>query len=305
MITASHVYRFCKCPRKIYLDKYGDSSEKCPLPEFVQYIMQKGNDFEAKVVGKIDHDVVEYSDYAEGFEKTLKLLKDGSEEIYHGVLMFDDLLGEPDLLERTREKSDLGAHHYIPVEIKSGLHPKDAYVMQLMFYCFLLEKVQGLLPDECYLILGDESKVKIETKEHYARFLEYFHDIEEILDGKEAPLFICGECKNCEWQRACKGIAVENDDLSLLFRVSRKQKEALQEAGIKDIEDASKIDVASIRSKINPDTLQRIKLQSQSLLTGKLIKLLDPEFPKKTEIYFDIEGETELKIDYLFGLLVV
>ena len=76
-------------------------------------------------------------------EKTLEAMRTGFPLIYHGRIVADDLVGEPDLL-----RLENGA--YVPGDIKAGAgeegtgedsKPKKRYAVQLALYVDVLERL--------------------------------------------------------------------------------------------------------------------------------------------------------------------
>ena len=123
-------------------------------------------------------------------EGVLKSMIDGEPVIYSG-LIFDDvnrLRGIPDLLVRNdfisfifpnqknleNKRSLFGNYYYLPIEIKySTLHLNKTsiyflnqdrmkiYKTQLYTYCKILESMQGILPQQCFII-GKKTVLKDE-----------------------------------------------------------------------------------------------------------------------------------------------
>lgn len=55
----------------------------------------------------------------------------------------------------------------------------------------------------------------------------------------------------------------------------------------------------------SPETIIRAQKQAQSLVNNEIIKISDTNIPTaSTKIYFDIEGDPLLGVEYLFGFLI-
>jgi len=309
MITATEFYNFVQCPARVYLNLFGDQSSKLPVSDFLQQQFVKGLQHEQVVVSKLKFVKPEYKerDFGDGFRKTLALMKEGADLIYHGVLLSGDLVGEPDLLEKRKGKSKLGGHYYVVKDVKLGLSLKDEYVAQLMFYSLLLKKVQGVMPGEAFVVLGDSSEISFDTGERVGDFKEIFGSLKKVVKGKLVKPSLCSACDNCVWWNYCHSWCVEHDDLSLIHRMTKRVKQLLVENGVKTIFQASRMDVKVLSEVkgLGLSSLERIKNQALSLKKKSVIVLEKPEFVNvKTEFFFDIEGETSLGVDYLFGLLI-
>lgn len=306
-ITASHFYQYSRCPASVYLDFHGDESKKRPISEFLLKKFEDGRILEDDVVKDLDFEPFSYSNYQEGFEKTVDMMKSGVDLIRHGVLIDGDFVGIPDLLEKRPGKSSLGNYYYVPCDIKSGHSLKPEYEMQVTFYAYLLDLVQGRMPDEGEIILWDESKESFSVPECLDRFNEIMEDIKEIVAGKVVKPHICSNCGECIWGDYCLEIAIENDDLSLISGLGSKKRKDFTSRGICKSSDVATMDIEKMCEVkgLGVKSLTNFKNQAISLKEDRVIKLGTPKFPEsKTEIFFDIEGETNLGIDYLYGLWV-
>jgi uncharacterized protein len=309
VIRAGNFYEFVKCPRKVYLKFFGDPSKKIPLSEFIKQKMKEGREYEAKIAARLKFSKPEEDiSYEEAFKQTVEFMKKGVEMIYQGILLHDNLIGIPDLLEKKKGKSKLGDYFYQPIDIKTGLSAKDEYTMQVSFYCYLLEKIQGVFPPKFKLLYGDGKMQELETAGYFDKFAAMFSRIKEIAQGKKEPVHIFGVCKDCSWHDFCFSVAEKTKHLSLIFNLSRVNADKLKENGIKNLIDAADMDINKLQDVkgFGQASLQKWKFQAQSLLTKKPIKIADYKFPKGLDIYFDIEDteENNERIVYLFGMVI-
>jgi len=96
----------------------------------------------------------------------------------------------------------------------------------------------------------------------------------------------------------------KENDLTLVFRLSRDMKINLKKIGIMNLQDLAKSTPEHLTQikGIGENSAKKWILQSQSLIKNKPIIIKRPTFVNtNTEIFFDIEGETEMGIDYLYG----
>ena len=307
MIKATNFYQYVKCPRRVYLHFHGDESKRIHYSDFMLDLFKKGRDYEDKIASKFKFVEPEEGNEEERFKQTVEFMKKGEKIIYQGVLIDKDNIGIPDFLIKKKGESKFGDYFYEPMDVKSGLRAKDEYAMQVCFYCYLLEKVQGFAPLNFKLFLGDESIVELDLKDYYNKFSMVFKEVKDIVKGKEANVHIFSECKECVWKDVCFETAKKNKDISLIANISRAKAETLKNLGVKDLTDASNMDVDEL-SKVKglgEDSLTKWKIQAKSLLDEIAIRLKDYEFPAGKDIYFDIE-DAEVdgkKIVYLFGLI--
>ena len=126
-ITATDFYDYTKCKYCVFLNKNGDLNLRDKISDFVKLLWDRGAQHEEKIIesyikrkGKSFIEVSRDKPAGtETFNETLKLMKEGKDYIYQGVLMVNDFIGRPDLLERINGKSKFGNYYYIPVDIKA------------------------------------------------------------------------------------------------------------------------------------------------------------------------------------------
>lgn len=307
-ITATHFYNFTQCPHRLYLNNFEEKDEKIPISEFMQSKIDAGVEHEKNIVKTISHDEVKYSDDLDGFEQTMKLMREGKEQIYQGVLIFEDLLGRPDLLVKTEGDSNFGDYHYVASDIKSGKNLKKEYRVQIIFYNYLLKKIQGVMPEKAYVINSQNKKLIFNLQPEYNEFKESLAKIRDIFKNeKDSPYYLGSSCAECQWRECCLKQAIETNDLSLIFKLSMRAKDLLILQGINNIVDLAKKEPEDIElwKGVLRGTISKWILQARSLLEDKPIILAKSRFQEKRyEIFFDIEGETKLGIDYLYGMIV-
>src|SRR5581483_3094347 len=114
-------------------------------------------------------------------------------------------------------------------------------------------------------------------------------------------------CKDSPWFSKCISEAEERNDIALLYHLDARSHQGLRACGINTVADAAKMDV-SLLPKIpytSPETLGRVKLQAQSLLEREVKWVSKPQLPNPPlKIFFDIEGDPLLEIQYLFGFWI-
>ncbi|MBL7051165.1 TM0106 family RecB-like putative nuclease [Candidatus Woesearchaeota archaeon] len=301
MITATHFYNYVQCPTKIYLNIHGDKEKRVPYSEFIQKKMEDGIIHEKEVIKGKKFEEIKIKDVNDAFKKTIELMESGVNLIYQGVLIEKDMLGRPDLLEKREGKSKFGDYHYVALDIKSGKRLKEEYKMQVMFYSLLLEKVQGRLPKNGYIININHEILDFNVKKALGKYNHNLNEIKKIIKGKKIAPTHLSKCAECVWREYCIPYMVKKQDISMIPRLGRTAKEKLNDAGIKTISDVAKCN----KDRLNGVNMVKFQRQAEAISEDKVIVLKKPEFEDvETEIFFDIEGETELGIDYLYGLLV-
>jgi len=310
-LTADHFYKFFQCPHWIWYDIYADAKRKKHIPPILELLYRGKLVNPSESIRKFkEFEQVkpeQFKDIEETFLATLELMKQGK-NIYHGVLMHENWVGMPDLLEAKPGKSELGDWHYVVYDIQNTLDLRDENKFQLVFYSLILERLQGVRPKEAYVIdpNGNTRSFLVDD------FVDYFHitreQIEKILDGEKPAPFLKSGCKKTPWYSLCVEGAIECNDVSLIFRISQADQRRLYDIGIRTVGDLASSDVNDLQTKLEDwpfDKLVRFNNQAKVLLSREPLILKKPHFPEvRYEVYFDIESDPTKDIHYLLGVLI-
>ena len=313
IITPSDFYKHATCPHWIWHDIYSDESDKKAESELVIKLREQGIIHEDQYVKNLQYEEVEEKNPDKAFEETLKLMKAGTPLIYQGAIQYekDNVIyrGRPDLLEKKEGASSLGDWYYTPIDIKSSKEVKKEHKYQLILYGFILENLQDRYPDEVAIINKDGQRYDLlRDDKDVAKAQSLMDIILTTMKGTKPPLKLVSGCKNSPWFDKCVSEAEEKEDLALIYKLDARSHANLRELGINTIHDVAQMDVDQLPkiTQSSPKTLKRVKLQAQSLV-DKEVKWLDkidiPDTPLK--LYFDIEGDPLLQIEYLFGFWIV
>ncbi|MBI2062901.1 MAG: TM0106 family RecB-like putative nuclease [Candidatus Yanofskybacteria bacterium] len=313
-LTGEHFYKFFQCPHWIWYDIYADQTKKGGIPPLIEMIHRGGLKHEKEMIQTRKFEEIKpelFRDLDEAFLSTLELMKQGK-NIYHGVLMDQNWVGIPDLLEaRPVEKgmkSNFGDHYYVVYDVKTGKEMRDEYKFQLVFYSLILERLQGVLPRDAFIVNSDGEERSFMVDD----FLDYFHltreRIERVLAGEKPPPFLKSGCKQSPWYSLCVDETKGCDDVSLIYRLSQNDQRRFYELGIHSVKDLASADLDNLRSRLEDwpfDKILRFYNQAQVLVSNEPKVLKKSEFPQvENEIYFDIESDPTEGIDYLFGMLI-
>lgn len=192
-LSASKLFNFfLDDPLLDYLDYFADKLGLMPndCPEEVKIIMEKGNEFERKVVEVIEnlkripiYRVKDYNTWVDGSLETLRAMKSGQPIIYQGYLINPNnkTKGRPDILirsdylnylkdgllspEEIKIPSKFGDYHYRVIDIKLSnlsltangkyiLNTKlyKTYKAQVLVYNLALGYLQNYHPPQGYLL---------------------------------------------------------------------------------------------------------------------------------------------------------
>jgi uncharacterized protein len=298
----------------VWHDIFSDPSKKGEVSALSERLLEQGVLHEQEYVKNLKYIEVKEKSLEAAFKRTIELMNSGTDLIYQGEIQYevDGVLyrGRPDLLEkRSDQKSKFGNYYYAPIEIKSSKKIKKEQWMQLVIYAKILQELQGVDPKTVAIINRDHERIAFEIKEeHKEKTFSCVSSLLEIIKGKKPPLKLISTCKLSPWYSLCVEDPEKTNDIALLYRLDARAHTALRDTGINTVADASNMSVDDL-PKIpyaSEKKLRLVKLQAQSLIDGKLKWISKPSLPEtELNIYFDIEGDPLLQVQYLWGFLVV
>lgn len=237
------------------------------------------------------------------FERTLAAMSEGKPIIYHGILAPDDGLirpgegaapmtvrGETDFLFRIDEAGGgrFDGYHYEVGDAKSSRSSKFCQQMQVTFYSWLLESIQGVRP-QCGRVLTRPLGIEqgaapfrdelFLIDDHIWTLMSFLEEeFGEILHKEEGDFFFHpkGGCGTCPFYDHCLERAGASNDLSLLPDIKKIQKRHLNHAGIRDIDALAKADdgilqQAAHATGVTFEGLSKIRRQAMATVTGEAI----------------------------------
>lgn len=253
-------------------------------------------------------------------EATLAAMQAGYPVIYQAYLKREQFAGSADFLIKQPGKSSFGDYYYEAWDTKLAKSNRPYFIMQLCCYSWMLEGIQGTLPNEAVVVQGDLK----ETRFRLASFFSYFERLK--LDYLASQLAFKADWPQRpdpafakdygRWATFAKQKLEEEDSLSLVANIRKSQIKKLQANGITKLTDLARSDQESIKG-IPKTTFA--KLRDQALIQldsrGKPrpdFKVLNPENGKglsalppasDLDIYFDIEGHPLIEggLEYLWG----
>lgn len=262
-----------------------------------------------------------------------------SEILLDGSLIESDemiqitLVSSPELLVKQPGYSKFGDWVYVSHDIKLGKRPKLDYQIISAFHAYLLEGIQGVQPETGWLILRDKAPYSVNLEQRLPQMYQVLNNyLNMALSRDEPEVFIARQkCNLCQWHSYCLEVARSQNHISLIPGVTPTRYLRLKELNLPTVETLAKATPEQL--EIYPEFAEGIALQiikqAESNLESKAIKRQEEfisfeqnfnssywldnfqdsyqtklkEFP--VEIYFDIEAQPELNLDYLHGLLVI
>ncbi len=345
LFSTSDLVNFSRCPHVTVTDLHALSdfsllSRRAEPSDYLQLIQENGRKHELecwnelrkkyKTVLELDNSLSS----EDRINATTEAMEKGVGIVFQGALQSEQFTARPDFIVKTDVPSKLGNFSYEVKDSKLSKIAKADSVLQLMHYSDVVSEMQGLLPKNAYLILGDKLEKKFDVKNYFfyfinlkKRFLNFFY---KKHDRKEVPL-PCSHCDICHWRDHCNQSRTQSDHLVQVARITRDQIIKFNKVGISTMQNLATIP----KEKNIPDMGRTIflRLQQQAALqvksreqgdtpmyelilkdergirsnAGDLIE--DYGFdrlphPEAGDLFFDIEGDPLLdeKLEYLFGI---
>ncbi len=309
-LTDDILLNYKRCRRRSYLDVYGDPSQRDGEHGFLQKLRSHSRNHQLSVLSNLVTGQPYHLSGNSGdrLVKTLDLMIQGADCIVDGVLSHGDLLTSPDVLLKQPGQSVWGDWLYLPVSIKLGKRPKSEYQIILAYQAYVLSLVQGALPTEPWLILRGRSPHRVDLAKWLPLMQTTLTECLQTLSQTEVPeLFISRQkCGLCHWHSSCYGLAKQKQHLSLLAGVTPSRYQQLLNLGLTTKEQIAQVPLEQLSVHLGHGVAQTLIKQAQAVVENRAInKKFIPLPDHEVELYFDIEAEPELNLDYLLGVLVV
>ncbi|MGL5196246.1 MAG: TM0106 family RecB-like putative nuclease [Chroococcales cyanobacterium] len=330
LLTDNLFFDYQRCARLSFLNLYGKGTHQQPASDFATKLKRDSEVYRQGVLAEYpaQRPNYPYGDWVKGAEATVALMQQGVDRIDHGVLMTPGpqgvtLMSRPDLLIRKPGASVYGNWSYIPVDIRFSKRPKAQHQIMAAFHALVLAGVQGAWPQDAWLVCREKGEYWVNLERYVPQMQQVLDPcIKMLTDRQEPEVFMARHpCSMCHWQSDCYAIAQETQHLSLLPGVTPIRYQQLKQLNLTQLESLAHADLLTLaeglvevcNNQYEPETLARdLILQAQVTLNNQPIALPQPlPLSLKTlpvspvELYFDIEAQPELDLDFLLGVLVV
>lgn len=301
VITKEFLKAYLNCPRKAYLRYLGTSSEETKLgawqKDFQNRLRQQGLDFLQK---QNRHKVIE-SPTVTDFSKK------GSALFLNCSIESGEVRSIIDAVEKIDERGKIT--QLLPYRCQSD-QGTDRYGKLLLAYDGLCLQTINRLPIRTgKLVEGANKRAK---KVHLHGLLKTVQDhlwqmTELLQQEKEPPAILNKHCVECEFREQCRRKAMETDDLSLLAKMSLKERKKLHDKGIFTVTQLSYTFRPRRRSK-NPNSKPdkfSYPLKALAIREKKIHVAGDPKFTiGDNDGFLDIEGIPDQAFYFLAGLRI-
>jgi predicted RecB family nuclease len=179
----------------------------------------------------------------------------------------------------------------------------------LAFDALVLSQVLGRAVSFGKIIHGDDhATLKVKTSALVGEVRKRVEKMAALLSSPSPPdLVLNRHCGECEFQARCRKIAVEKDDLSLLARMSAKERQKLRSKGIFTVTQLSYTFRPRRRPKRQRDKREKYhhSLKALAIREKKIHIVGSPELKiEGTPVYVDVEGLPDRDFYYLIGVLI-
>jgi predicted RecB family nuclease len=214
-----------------------------------------------------------------------------------------------DALEIIPDKSFPNKISYIPISVSPKEKVLKTEKLSLSIKHLILMEFYNFTPEHGRIIYGKDLKsTRIAFKTYEKESRKLLKELTKIINNDDAPIFYKNDhCQICEFQKDCRKILVEKDDLSLLGRMSQKEIIKQNNKGIFTVNQFSYLYKPKKYNKKDSKEPQRpeYSLKALALREGKTYILKLPKLnSSKVEIYLDIEGLPDENFCYLIGLVI-
>lgn len=276
--SPSDLTKYMESPFASWMDRLAQEyPELAPKPdpsdELMVMLQQKGYEHEDKLETQFIAEgkslvKIEGITKKDKYTKTLAAMKQGAEVIVQGRLELSEFAGYADFLVKVEHKSDqplsnLGDWHYEVWDTKLASHVKPTFIIQLCCYAQMLEAIQGCLPQNITVALGNGEKQILKTHDFYYYYLSLkntflvehsrFHP-----DQKPDP----ADSKSWgNWSNHAEQILLDKDHLFQVANITKAQIKKLNKIGIHTMQQLAELPLLSVHG-IHSTSLAKIKDQA-------------------------------------------
>lgn len=254
--------------------------------------------------------------------QTLAAMEGGARIIYQATFFDGVFLGRADFLRRVERPSAAWPWSYEVIDTKLALSPKPYYLVQLCNYSEHVNRLQGVMPREMHVVLGNREERHFRVDD----FVAYYRNLKVRFLGVMAKAphatypFETAHCVICPWRSVCARRRDDDDHLSLVANIRRDHIARLEASGIRTVAELAECDRDRRPYGMVDATFDKLHAQAQLQHVYRtqrrhVYELLDhdaetgfgllPE-PSPGDLFFDIEGDPlyapERGLEYLFGL---
>lgn len=314
-ITAAVFIAFLKCPTKAHLLAIG---EPAPATFFTDIEARISSMYKSTVTRtlRVGTDVAEPLDFGDlSSSRDHKAIAHpvDCETTAYNVVPLSHELGGCHFRESTPSST------FVPVLFSPWDKPDVSDSLLVCFGALALSQVTGILANVGTVIYGDGHRRKtVKIGDHTVRTRQTIDAVVVTCNSREPPpLLLNRHCAVCDFQKRCRGLAIERDNLSLLSAMSDKERAKFQSKGIFSITQLSYGYRPRRRRRNRPDAERAKKTRNRASSIFRNDHKLRALAVKKNQIhvvdspsikfdgtptFLDVEGMPDRDFYYLVGL---
>lgn len=336
-LSASDLSNHLECRHLTSLDLAVAHGER-PAPKWqspdLWVLQERGAEHEAAYLRHLERsgltvlNLRDIEDDEEALKETCAAMARGVSVIAQATLAHGRWFGRADVLRRIERASNLGGWSYEVYDCKLARETKAATILQLSLYCDLVQVIQGLLPEQMYVVPPSEQF----TPEPFRvlDFAAYYRYVKKRLESvaevktERVPTYPepTPHCPVCRWWSECDSQRRKDDHLSLVAGISKLQRKQLQAWQTSTVERLAQLPVPlqKVPEHGSKEGYVRVREQARVQVAGRkqgqpIHELLDliegqgfyrlPE-PSAGDVFFDLEGDPFVGFsgrEYLFGFV--
>src|SRR5580658_8279455 len=302
-ITSSVVRAHSQCPRKAFLLLYPDTSQSTDKSHaYVQILEQRARVNQAKHIAEIRQRS------GNSCPSDANLLSTGPEFLVNVIIRNSDLEAHCDVLTKVKTFSGLGRHSYEPTLVTGTYSPTPEQKLGLSFTGYVLGQAQKNLPFAGILLNRGEQARKILLTDSYASIKTILRTLRGWIENpppEPPPAILNKHCPYCQFRKECTDLAIKEDNLSLLDRITPPLIKKYHKKGIFTVKQLSFLFRPRRRRKRLPRATFSPELQALAIRTNKIYFTQLQSFDRSSvELFLDFEGIPDERFNYLAGLLI-
>ncbi|MEQ1850918.1 MAG: TM0106 family RecB-like putative nuclease [Chthoniobacteraceae bacterium] len=307
-ITPAVFEAYLKCPTKCRVRATGEAPSGNTYAEWVQ--AQNASYREtgtARLIAASPHDEVALSPDMESVKTATWRL--ASSLAVHAEMDSCALESELHAVERVPAGGRGKAAQFIPIRfVFTNKLGKDDKLLLALDAVALSKALKREVSLGKIIHRDNHATLKVKTSALAGEVRKRLENIAALLANPVPPdLVLNRHCGECEFQARCRRIAVEKDDLSLLARMTEKERKEYRSKGIFTVTQLSYTFRPRRRPKKLRDKREKYhhSLKALAIREKKIHIVGTPELKiEGTPVYLDVEGLPDRDFYYLIGLRI-
>ncbi len=302
IINTKIVVAFIQCPRKAFLLLF--SKDKGKNHQYMLILEKQKRINRKKYLDSLKRDNKRISFYR------ANVIDRPSDFLIEATLKTHDFEAYCDVITKASSSSSSGRQHYEPTIVIGTYTITKEQKIELAFAGYVLRYIQKILPAVGNIVdvNSDIHRVKLDT--YYKKLRPIIKTLKEwiaISYPEQPPVILNRNCLSCQFRDTCRKKVEEDDDLSLLDRMTAKLIPKYHKKGIFTVTQLSYLFKPRRKRKRTKNANLHFKpeLQALAIRTEKIyIQELPDIHRHHVELFLDIEGVPDQNFHYLIGLVV-